>query len=52
MKTENNILFWIAGVAMYTWSMFVFANYLLQSFWLISFQSSRVIEEGVELFLF
>ena len=52
MKTDNNILFWIAGAAMYAWGMVVFVNYLLQSFWLISFQGNRVIEEGLELFLF
>lgn len=52
MKTEEKMVYWIAGTAAYVWGMAVFANYLLQSIWLTSLQSVRVIEEGVELFLF
>jgi len=52
MKSEEKIIFWIAGAAMSVWGMVVFANYLLRSVWLISFRNGREIEEGLELFLF
>ena len=52
MKLEEKIVFWIAGTAISVWGMIVFADYLLRSFWLIMLRESRVIEEGVELFLF
>jgi len=50
MKTDDNIIFWIVGAAMYVWGMIVFAIHLMQSLWLISFQSRRMIEDAVELF--
>ncbi len=52
MKNEDKIIFWIAGTAMSVWGLIVFANYLLQSYWQISFRNGRMIEKGVELFLF
>lgn len=52
MQSEEKIVYWIAGTAMSVWALIVFANYLLRSFWLISFRENRVIEEGLELFLF
>jgi hypothetical protein len=50
MKNENEIFLWIFGAALYVWGMVVFASYLMQSLWLISFQSSRVIQDVADLF--
>ena len=52
MKFEEKIVFWMAGTAISVWGLIVFADYLLRSFWLIALRESRVIEEGLELFLF
>ncbi|MDH3444514.1 MAG: hypothetical protein OEN50_11355 [Deltaproteobacteria bacterium] len=51
MKTTDNILFIVLWAVMYVWAMIAFANYVVQSLWLIASQGGLTIEPALELFL-
>ena len=49
MTNDKETVFWVVGGVMYVLGMIIFANHLMQTVWLFSFQGNRMIEQAAEL---